>query len=164
MRAQIGDVCHPSAIRCRHFELPVQRVVHDDRGPTAITARLLLVANLRLNARKASQPRNALLRHGLAHLDQIVMDLAISIDLAAVGPSLLGQCSLACILPCSPAQRLLDPGIKTARMDAEYFAENADGMPLTVRIDEGVPHFASLAKNWGAFLRNSHVSLRGQLL
>jgi hypothetical protein len=40
-------------------------------------------------------------------------------------------------------------------MNAEHFAKNTDGMLLTMRVDERVPHFASLAKYAVAFLRNS---------
>jgi len=74
------------------------RVGHHDGRLAAILAGLLLVADLRLNACKAGQASNAVLRYGLAHVAEIIMDLAVSIDFAAVLPSLLHQPGLTLIL------------------------------------------------------------------
>ena len=97
MRPQIGDVCYPNPIRCVDGELPIQCVVHDDRRPSTINAGLLLVADLRLNAGKAGQPCNAVFGYDLPHIDQIIVDFAVAVDLTAVFPRLLHQLGLALI-------------------------------------------------------------------
>lgn len=48
-------------------------------------------------------------------------------------------------------ERSLNPCIEASWVNAEHFAENTDGMLQTMRIDERVPHFTSLAKYAVAF-------------
>jgi hypothetical protein len=84
MREQIGDVGDPGPIRVVNRELPIQRVVDHDRRPNALLAGLLLVYDLDLNTRQPGLSRHPVLTNRLAHHNQIVMDLAIPIDVAAV--------------------------------------------------------------------------------
>jgi hypothetical protein len=44
-------------------------------------------------------------------------------------------------------------------MNAQHFAQDTDGMLLAMRVDERVPHFASLAKYAVAFFKMSRSSV-----
>ena len=61
LRYDLGDIGQPRPNRRIDGEPPIQRVVHDERRPIAIYARLPLLGNLRLNTCKAGQSRNAVL-------------------------------------------------------------------------------------------------------
>lgn len=75
-----------------------------------------LIADLRLDACQVGQAGNAIATTGLALIEQIVVQLAIPIDLAAVAQGLPDQCNLSIFLR-SPAQRRFALGIETAGLD-----------------------------------------------
>jgi len=56
------------------------------------------------------------------------VNLAVTGDLAAVFPRFLDQLGLTFIFERTLAQRLFNPCIKNARVNAEHFAQNTDGM------------------------------------
>lgn len=73
--------------------------VDHDRRLAAITSGAAPVADLRLDPRQLRQSGNAVRTNAFALFDQIVMQLAVALDLAALGPSLLQQFGLAPVLP-----------------------------------------------------------------
>ncbi len=89
----LGNVCHPNHVWRSDFKLPVQHVVCDHGWLAAVSPRATFVADLRCDACQAGQP-HTVLRTSLALIKKIVMQLAVTIDLAAVGPCLLDQICL----------------------------------------------------------------------
>jgi len=87
------------------------------------------------------------------------MELAIAIDLAALLPRRPDQLGLAYVFTRSSAQRVLEPGVKAARMDAQAAAHRPNRKHRTMPDDERVSHFASLAKYAVAFFRMSRSSV-----
>lgn len=84
----IGDVGDPCAIRSLHIELPVQCVV-DNRGwLAAILPRPALIADLGPDADKSGETRNPVWATGFSLIEQVIVSLAIAIDLATVPPCL----------------------------------------------------------------------------
>lgn len=81
------------------------------------------------------------------------MQLAITVDLAALRPSLAEKFGMTGIFPSPCAQRVLEPGIKTARPDAQATAHRSHFELLAMLGHERVSHLASLAKYAVAFLR-----------
>ena len=59
---------------------------------------LPLVSNLGLESCKAGQTGNTVLRNGLAHVHQIVVNLTVSMDFTAVVPRFLNKFDLPLIL------------------------------------------------------------------
>ena len=91
MGLDVGDVGDPDLIRCRRLELLFQLVLSDDGWLAAITARTTPVANLCDDPGQRCQPRHPVLGNLFSLIAQIVRQLAIAIDLAAVGPGLTDQ-------------------------------------------------------------------------
>lgn len=114
LRPDIGNIGHPDLVRCLDVELPVESIIDHDRWLATITAGAAPVADLRLDTCKLSQSGYPVRTDALALFNQIVMQLAIAIDLAALRPSLLQQLGLAPVFlrPC--AQRFLQPCIEPA--------------------------------------------------
>lgn len=94
----VGDVGHPDLFWRTNLKLPIQPIVCDHRRLATISARTAHVSNLCGNTRQVGQTDHAVLRACLALIAQIVVQLAIALDLAAVGPCLLDQLQLPRIL------------------------------------------------------------------
>lgn len=95
--ADVGDVCHPGMVWRSHVELAIQRVVDRQGRLAAIATGPALVADLRLDTRYPGQTSNAVRAAGLALIQQIIVQLAIAIDLATVVPGLPNQLRLPSI-------------------------------------------------------------------
>lgn len=95
---------------------------------------------------QSGQSRHPVRTAGLALIQQVVVQFAIAIDLAAILPG------LALIFSAPFAEGLFEPGIKPAGVDVEYPAHGPNAELHTMRLDKRVPHFASLAKYAVAFL------------
>ena len=155
----VGDVRHPDPVRCCHVELPIQRVVDDHGRLAAITARPTLVADPGLDAGQPRQACNAVRAASSRPDQQIVVQLAIAIHLAAVLPRSADQLGLARIFPSPLAQRVLQPGIKAARVDAQTPTHRTHRKQRAMLGNERVSHFASRAKYAVAFFRMSRSSV-----
>ena len=99
MGFDIGDVGHPDLIRRGRLEPLLQPVLGHHRWLAAIAAGTTPVADLRSYPGQRRQPSNMILRDAFALVTQVVGQLAISIDLAALSPGLPDQLGLTCILP-----------------------------------------------------------------
>ena len=89
MGADIGDVGDPELVRGNHIELSIECIFcHGSRAAT-IGTRLLFVTNLGPYARQTGQTPRPVWADVFAEIAQIIMQLAVSIHLAAVIPSLL---------------------------------------------------------------------------
>ncbi len=73
MVANLGHIRHPGLFRHLHVGLAIARVVDSQRQLTTILAGVALLANLHADAGKM---RNPICTSGLAHIHQIIMDLA----------------------------------------------------------------------------------------
>src|SRR5690606_18130439 len=82
----------------------------------------------------------------LALIKQIIVQLAITIDLAAVLPCLPDQFGLTDIFLCPFTQRVLEPCIKATGMDVQATTHRADRKNRAMLGDKCVSHFASLAE------------------
>ena len=87
------------------------------------------------------------------------MQLAIAVDLAALFPGLPDQPGLPSIFLRPSAQRVLQPGVEPAGMDAKTPAHRAHREQRAMIGYERVSHFASLAKYAVAFFRMSRSSV-----
>ena len=110
------------------------------------------IADLGLDPSLPGQAGNTVGTAGLTLIKQVVMQLAVAIDLAALLPGILNELGLAVVFLSPLAQRVLEPGIKAAGMDGEASAHGAYTELLAVLGDERVPHFSSLAQCAAAFL------------
>ena len=164
-----GDVRHPAPDRCCHVELPIQRAVDDHGRLAAITARPTLVADPGHDAGQPRQACNAVRAASLALITQIVVQLAIAIHFAAVLPRSADKLGLAHIFPSPLAQRVLQPGIKAARVDAQTPTHRTHRKQRATLGNERVSHFAPRAKYAVAFLgcrsppspSTAHASIAG---
>ena len=95
MGLDVRDVGHPDLIGSRCLEAPLQPVLGDYRSLAAISTGAALVAHLSCDPGDGCQPGNAVLRDSLTLVAQIVRQLAIAIDLGALGPGLPDQLGLA---------------------------------------------------------------------
>lgn len=86
--ANVGDVCYPSPVWRSHVELPGQRVADRQGWLAAVAARSALVACLRLDTRQSGQPGDTVRAGCLSLIEQIIVQLALAIDLAAIVPGL----------------------------------------------------------------------------
>jgi hypothetical protein len=99
MGLDVGDIRHPDPVGCSYLELSVEGIGRDHSRLAAISSRAPLVADLGRYACQASQPGDPVLGNLFPEIAQIVGELAIAIDLAAVGPSLPDQLGLPRIVP-----------------------------------------------------------------
>jgi len=76
-------------------------------------------SRLGLNACQFGETCDAVRAACLTLIKKIIMQLPIAIDLAAVVPCQPDKLDLASILPSPFAERLLEPGVKAAGMDAQ---------------------------------------------
>ena len=119
------------------------------------------IADLGLDPGQPGQTRNPVGTTGLALIKQVVMQLAVAIDFAALASGVLDQPGLTDVFLGPFAQWRFDPRIKAAGVDAQAPTHGAHRELLTMLGNERVPHFASLAKYAAAFLRNTFPSGRG---
>lgn len=98
---------YPDLVRGLDVELPVESMIDHNRWLTAIAAEAAPVADLRLDPGKLRQSGDPVRTDAFALFNQIIMQLAIAVDLAALRPGLVQQLDLAPALlrPC--AQRCL---------------------------------------------------------
>src|SRR5690606_3872751 len=96
---------------------------------------------------------------GLSLIEEVVMQLAVAIDPAALLPGRSDQVSLACIFQRPLAHRVLQPGVKTAGSDTQATAHRPNRELLAMLGNERVSHFASLAKYAVAFFKMSRSSV-----
>ncbi len=117
-----------------------------------------LIADLRLDARPSGQSDNPVQAADFAVIQQVVVQLAVAIDLATVVLSPPQQLRLSSIFPSPPALRTLLPGIESAGLHGEAAAYCPHAKVTTMLGNERVFHFASRAKYAVAF-RMSHSSV-----
>jgi hypothetical protein len=89
---------------------------------------------------------------------QIIVQLAVAIDLATVIPSLLQQHGLTLILQRPLGKGLAQPRIEPTRMNLKHPAHGSDSKDQPVLVNEGIPHRDSLAKYAVAFFSTSILS------
>jgi hypothetical protein len=99
----VGDVGHPDLIGRRGLEPLLQPVLRHDGWLAAVAPGTAFVANLCGDPGQRRQARHSVLGYLLALIAQIVRQLAIAVDLAAVGPGLPDQLGLTRILLCTVA-------------------------------------------------------------
>ena len=87
------------------------------------------------------------------------MELAVAIDPAAFLPGIADELRLTCIFQRPLAQRILQPGVKTAGPDTQATAHRPNRELLAMLGNERVSHFASLAKYAVAFFKMSRSSV-----
>ncbi|MND35526.1 hypothetical protein D3C80_261660 [compost metagenome] len=148
----IGDVRDPDLVRSRYIKLPVERVIDDDGRLFAVDAGAAFVANLRLYPSEPGQTRNPVRAAHLSLIEKVVVQLAITVNLAVLFPRLQGQIGLSLVLAGSSAQRVLQPCVKSTRMNAQKAAHRPHRKLQAMQGNERVFHFASLAKYAAAFL------------
>lgn len=146
LRPDVGDVRHPDTIRCFDVELPVEVLVDHDRRLASVAARTPLVADLRLDPCKLCQSGHAVRADTFFLLQKIVVQFAIAVDLAAVGPGIQQHLRLALVFNRPIAQRHLKPGMEPARLDAQAPTHGPDGKLPSMLGYERVSHLASPAK------------------
>ncbi len=120
--SDVGNVRDPGLVRSRYVKLPVERVADSDGRPAAVDAGTAFVANLRPDPGETGQTCNPVRATHLALVEKIVVQLAITVDLAALFPCLQEQVGLSLVLAGSPAQRVLQPGAKSAGMNPQKAA------------------------------------------
>jgi hypothetical protein len=76
------------------------------------------VADLGLDPRQLVQPCDAVWTTRLALIQQVIVQFAVAIHLAAVLPGFIDEFGLASIFPGPFAHRVLEPSVEAARMDA----------------------------------------------
>ena len=103
MRLDVGDVCYPDFIWGLDMELPVEGIVDHDRRLATIAGGAALVADLRSDPRKLRQSGDPVRTDAFALVNQVIMQLAIALDLTALAPSLVQHFSLAPVFlrPCT---------------------------------------------------------------
>ena len=109
------------------------------------------VADLCPDARQSGQPGNAVGATGLAVIQQIIVQLAVAIDLAAVVPGPPDQLCLPSVFPSPLTQRALLPGIVATGLHRERPSHCPHAETIAMLGNERVSHFASLAKYAVAF-------------
>lgn len=139
-RCTIGEIRHPDPVGFIHVELPVEAVVDDHGRSSAIAARSPPISDLGLDPGQPGKTRDTVQAARLSLIKQIVMKLAISIDLTALLPRPAEQFRLADVFPGPFAQRGLQPGIKATWVDAQATAHRAHRKHGAMLGDERVPH------------------------
>lgn len=91
---QVGDVSHPDPVVPGRLEPLLQPVLGHNRGLSTVAIGTAPVADLRGDPGQRCQPGNSVLRDAFSLITQIVRQLAIAIDLAAVGLGLTDQLGL----------------------------------------------------------------------
>ncbi len=144
--SDVGDVCHPSPVGRGHVELATQSVVDRQGRLAAIAPRSAPVTDLRLDTRQPGQSGNAVQAAGLTLIQQVVVQLAVAIDLTTVVPGLPDQLCLPSIFLGPRAQWALLPSIETVGLDAQAPTHRLNPELVTMLGNKRVSHFASLAK------------------
>jgi hypothetical protein len=115
--ANVGDVGHPGLVRRLHVEPAVERVVDGERRLASIRAGTALVADLRPDPGLPRQPSDPARTAALAHVHEVVVKLAITIDLPAVPPSSANELGLPLVFLRALAERILQPGVEAAGLN-----------------------------------------------
>ena len=146
VRADISDIGDPKLVGGIHVELPVQSIVRHDSRTATIRARLLFITNLGPYARQSGQAPSPIGTDVFAEIAQIVMQLAVSLDLATLLPSCLDKHGLPLILQRPLGKGVAQPCIEATRMNHQHPAHGPDCKDQPVLGNEGIPHRDSLAK------------------
>src|SRR5690606_35752273 len=86
------------------IELPGKGVIDHDRRLATIGARTALIADLRLDPSELGETGDAVGATALSLIKKVVVQLAITIDPAALFPCLVEKLGLTCIFPSPFAQ------------------------------------------------------------
>jgi hypothetical protein len=127
-------------VRRIHIELPVQGIVRHHTGAATIRARLLFVTNLGPYARQSCQTPSSVGADVFAEIAQVIVQLAVSVDLATFLPSRFDELGLPPILQRSPGKRFAQPSIKAARMHCQHPAHRTHCEHQPVLSYERIPH------------------------
>src|SRR3546814_13375475 len=124
-----SDVCSSdlNPVWVTNFKLPVQRVADRNRWITTVPGGPTFIANLGFDPRQSGQACDPVRAAGLPLIPEVIVQLAIAIDLAAVLPGFFEQLCLSLIFPCPFAEWLFEPRIKPAGMNVNHSAHRADG-------------------------------------
>jgi hypothetical protein len=76
-------------------------------------------------------------------IQQVIMQLAVAIDLAAVVPGFAEQIGLPDLFPSPLAQRVLLPGIVATGLHSEAPAHGSHAKTIAMLGNERLSHFAS---------------------
>ena len=130
--ANLGDIGDPKLVGGIHVERPIQGIVRPDGRATTIRSGLLFVTNLGPYARQTGQASRPVGRDVLAHVAQIIVQLAVSEDLTTFLPSCLDKLGLPLILQRPSGEGLAQPCIRAARMNQQHPAHGSDckGQPI----------------------------------
>src|SRR5690606_23499806 len=157
--ADVGDVRHPCAIGRSHVELLLQEVLGHQAGAPASIAWPALVTRLRAQTVLAHEPRHTVPATVLTQIPQIMGNLAITINMAAILPALTDEPHEPSILKRTSAVRRTAPGVVATGVNPEHrthasYRENGDMIA-----NEGVPHWDCFAKYAAAFFKMSRSSV-----
>jgi len=97
VRSRVGDVGHPDLIRRGRLEPLLQPILSHNGGLATIPAGSPPIADLSRGPGKRGQACDTVLRNAFTLIAQIVGQLALTIDSAAVDPGIPDQVSLACV-------------------------------------------------------------------
>lgn len=134
-------------------------VIDSDGRPAAIDAGTAFVANLRLDPGKAGKTRNPVRAIYPSLVEKVVVQLAITVDLAALFQHLQKQIDLSLVLVGSLTQRAPQPSIKSTGMTPQKATHRPHRKLQAMQGNERVFHFASLAKYAAAYFRMSRSSV-----
>src|SRR5512142_3183372 len=105
------------------------------------------------------QPGHPVLATGHPEFLEVVMDLAVAIDPAALQPGLLDQSQQPLVLAGTARLRGSLPGVLAAGVDSHHSAQATHGVQALVGLDKCVPYPDTLAKYAAAFFRMSRSSV-----
>src|SRR3546814_19387828 len=90
------------------------------RGLATVPGGPTLIANLGFDPRQSGQACDPVRAAGLPLITEVIVQLAIAIDLAAVLPGFFEELCLSLIFPCPFAEWLFETRIKPAGMNVEH--------------------------------------------
>lgn len=155
----VGYVGDPGLVRGRDVELPIQSVVDDNGRPAAINTRTAFVSDLSLYPGNPCQAGNPVGAGCLPVIEQVVVKLTVTLDLATFLPGFPQKTDLPFVFTSPLAQGHPEPGVKATGMDTQQTAHRPHRKQLLMLCNERVLHFASLAKYAVAFFNMSRSSV-----
>ncbi len=155
MRSDVSDIGGPERVRRIHVKLPVQGIVRHDCWAATIGARPFFRTNLGLYARQSRKTPNPVRACLFAKIAQIIVQLAVAIDLVSVIAGQFHQLGLTLIFQCPLRNGFAQPCIKTARVNHQHPAHGPYRKHQPVLSNERIPHRDSLAKYAVAFFKMS---------
>jgi hypothetical protein len=155
--SDVGDVRDPG--RVRDVKLPVECVVDSNDRPAAIDAGAAFVGDLRLDPGETRQARDPVRAAYLALTEKVVVQLAITIDLAAFLPCLKEQIGLSLVFVGSPALRVLQPGVKSTEMNPQKTAHRSHRKLQMMQSNERLTITLHPWRNTRRFFRMSRSSV-----